>query len=35
MTGNDNPYAGSFGNQMTASASFGGGRPRPPHRAAT
>ncbi len=24
MTGNDNPYAGSFGNQMTASASFGG-----------
>ena len=24
MGGSDNPYAGSFGNQMTASASFGG-----------
>lgn len=24
MGGNDNPYAGSFGNQMTGSASFGG-----------
>lgn len=23
MTGSDNPYAGSFGTQMTASASFG------------
>ncbi|MCV9966124.1 thioredoxin [Pararhizobium sp. BT-229] len=24
MSGNDNPYAGSYGNQMTATASYGG-----------
>ena len=24
MSGNDNPYAASYGNQMTATASYGG-----------
>lgn len=33
MSGSDNPYAGSFGNQMTASASFGG-QPAPKAAAA-
>ena len=32
MSGNDNPYAASYGNQMTATASYGGaaGAARPP-----
>ncbi|MEK1925964.1 MAG: thioredoxin [Rhizobium giardinii] len=34
MSGSDNPYAGSYGNQMTATASYGGAAAKAPATAA-